>query len=125
LVGVLFLPRDKTGEYRWFVAGMLLWTLTALDTLLRHPPLPTPVWEWTTQTALNWVIPCCTLAAHRALRIRRPRLEGAIVAVAIGGALVRALVPPLLPFRGMLGLLPWAIRPRVYPLLPLRPPAAR
>ena len=114
LIGVLFLPRDHTGEYRWFVAGMLLWALPALDTLLRHPPLPTPIWEWTTQTALNWGIPCCTLAAHRALHIRRPRFEAVIVAVAIGGALVRALVPPLYAFRTMLVWLLWTIGLGVY-----------
>src|SRR5262249_38347954 len=51
LVGVLFLPRDRTGEFRWFVAGMLLWALWGLDVLLRRPPFPTPVWEWSTQTA--------------------------------------------------------------------------
>src|SRR5262249_23830593 len=110
-------------EYRWFVAGMLLWTLTALDTLLRPPPLPTPVWEGTTQTALNWGIPCCTPAAHRALPLRPPRLQAAVLAgPAAGGRRARPRHrPPPLRLRVLAGLAPVDDRPRRLPRLALRP----
>jgi signal transduction histidine kinase len=109
LLTVLYGRRDPTGEYRWFIAGMLLWAYTSLDALVRDPPLPTPVWEWSTQTALNWAIPCFTLAAHRGLRLRRPRLEAAILVVAVGGALVRAMVSPLYAYRTTLVWLLWTV----------------
>jgi signal transduction histidine kinase len=109
LLTVLYGRRDPTGEYRWFIAGMLLWAYSSLDALVRDPPLPTPAWEWSTQTALNWAIPCFALAAHRGLGLRRPRLEAVILIVAGGGALVRAMVNPLYAYRTTLLWLVWTV----------------
>src|SRR5262249_891928 len=109
LLAVLYGRRDPTGQYRWFVAGMLLWAYSSLDALVRDPPLPTSVWEWSTQTALNWAIPCFTLAARGGLAVRRPRLEAVILAVAVGGALVRATVSPLYAYRTTLVWLLWTV----------------
>ena len=92
---VLALSRwDASGAARWFAAGTIFWSAGDLSPALRLPP---GSWgEWAFATIGHAFVPCLAIGFHRALGLRRPRLERVFLASVAVGAAVRALAPPLL-----------------------------
>jgi signal transduction histidine kinase len=95
---VLALSRwDASGAARWFAAGTLFWSAGDLSPALR---LPAGGWgDWAFATIGHAFVPCLAIGFHRALGLRRPRIERVFVASVAIGAAARALVAPvLIPF---------------------------
>lgn len=109
VLAVIYVRRDPSAQYRWLFLAVLLWAPGTLDTLVRDPHLPTRLWEWGCQTALNWAVPCFVIGLHRALEIDNRRFERVILVVALGGAALLALVNPIYQFTTMLLWLVWTI----------------
>jgi len=95
---VLALSRwDASGAARWFAAGTLFWSAGDLSPALR---LSAGGWgDWAFATVGHAFVPCLAIGFHRALGLRRPRLERVFAASVAIGAAARALVAPVLvPF---------------------------
>ncbi len=84
--------------HRWFVAGVLCWGASAMEFVVHDVPVPDRVFEWLTGVAGNAYVPCFVVAFHRALDLRRRRLERGLLAVVAAFAVQLALVPPLRHF---------------------------
>lgn len=84
---------DERRAAPWFAAGTAAWCLPLVEpmrTLLDFGHgLPSSV-------LLHAFPPLYAIGFHRALQLRRPRLEGVLLGTIAAGAAVRALVPPLL-----------------------------
>lgn len=96
LVAVLMLvfwvgSRDPV--YGYFALLLLLWGVASLDHHVRDAPVSHAVWEWTSDSAIDWMAVVGVLVTHRLARLRRPRLERALVAVVALGCATAALVP--------------------------------
>jgi len=98
LLGTIYATRYPAHAHRWFVTGVLLWGWTAADTFVRDIPVPTRLWEWSTQSATNCFAPCLVIGFHRVLGLERPRLERLLLVHMIGGAIVLALISPYYTF---------------------------
>jgi signal transduction histidine kinase len=98
MIGVVYFPRDPFGANRWFAAGVLLWGWNCADTIVRVIPVPSRLFEWSTQTAINWFAPCFVVAFHRVLDRQRPWLERLLLVHTLGGAATLALIDPSYAF---------------------------
>lgn len=90
---VLLARWDPTRAAGWFVAGTAAWCL----------PLLEPMRSWIdvgqglpSSLLLHSFPPLFAIGFHRALELRRPRLERVLLGTIAAGALLRFLVPPLL-----------------------------
>lgn len=98
LIAIVYLPRDERRDYRWFVAGILLWAWSMTDYFVREAPMSVRLWSWSTGTALNAAVPCFILAFHRRLGYRRPRLERLLALSTVLGSGALLAVPALYLF---------------------------
>lgn len=88
---VLLLARfsDARGVY-WFGLSTSLWCLAFL-----LPTDPSSALGWLASVLLHGFVPAIAIALHRVLRLERPLVEALLLASALLGALLRAIVPPL------------------------------
>ncbi len=104
LSACVYLPRDRTGAWRWFAVGMVVIGYVTANAYARDVPMPAPLWAWSGAIAQSGFVLCLIMAWHRLLGLARPRLERLLWAVAIGGAVALLLVDPLYLRRAMI---PW------------------
>jgi signal transduction histidine kinase len=89
---VLLLARfaDERGAY-WFGVSTSLWCLVGLI------PVPSASFlGWLWSVLEHAFVPAVAVAFHRVLDLRRPRVELFLAGTVVLGALLRAVVPPLL-----------------------------
>jgi signal transduction histidine kinase len=103
LIGVIYLRRDPAGDVRWFMAGVVLWAWSALDSFVRTTPMPERMWLWSQAMAINGFVPCFVVAFHRVRALDRRWLERALAAVAVTGGILLATVSPYDFFTVVLG----------------------
>lgn len=97
LVGALMLvfwAGSRDSVYGYFALLIILWGIASLDNHVRDVPVSHAVWEWGTHACVDWMAVAGMLVAHRLARVKRPRLERAVIAVAALATLVSAAVPP-------------------------------
>lgn len=95
LLTAVYLRRDRLGVVRWMAPGIALWAVSGADAWVQHPPLPTRVWEWMQIASLYGFVACLVVAFHRALALRRPRIEHTLLAIAAAFTLGFVVVPTL------------------------------
>ncbi len=104
LSACVYLPRDRTGAWRWFAVGLVAMGYVTVNVYARDVPPPAPVWAWSGAIAQNGFVLCLVMAWHRLLGLARSRLERLLCVGAIGGAVALLLVDPLYLRRAMI---PW------------------
>lgn len=84
---------EETRAARWFAAGTAAWCLPLLEPMRSlidfHEGLPSSV-------LLHSFPPFFAIGFHRALQLRRPRVERVLLGTIVAGTAVRVLAPPLL-----------------------------
>jgi signal transduction histidine kinase len=104
LSACVYLPRDPTGAWRWFAAGMLVFGYVTVNVYTRDVPMPGFLWAWSGAVAQNGFVLCLIMAWHRLLQLARQRLERILWAGAVVGAAALLLVDPL---HLRLAMIPW------------------
>lgn len=87
--------RDSLPVHAWFSAGLVLWSISALDVFVDSMPLSPAIWSWMRSVGFHGCLPCFALGFRRALGRPNGRIDAALVAALLGHGAVRALVPPL------------------------------
>ena len=91
---LLAVRRSQFIAYRWFAAGILLWTIRTIGIVLEPPSGPlSAAWDWLVSVTGPMSPTCFVIGLHRSLGRHRPRLEAALLASLLVGALARAIVP--------------------------------
>ena len=88
--------------WRWLALGLVAWSWGSADAFVRHVPVSTRLWEWSTGVAPLWATVCFGLGFHRILAMDSRRRDAAVLGL---GATVSAgmlVAPPAYAFAGTL-----------------------
>jgi hypothetical protein len=78
---VLWSIDRRDTAYLWFSALSASFLVYALNKFVQQIPVPARTWWWLVHSAIDALTLFATLFAHRALGVRRPRVERAMAAV--------------------------------------------
>jgi signal transduction histidine kinase len=94
VLALLAARRSQFIAYRWFAAGILLWTIRTIGIVLEPPPAPLSApWDWLVSVTGPMSPTCFVIGLHRTLGRHRPKLEAVLLVSVLAGALLRAVVP--------------------------------
>lgn len=92
LFGLVFwLTERRDATYLYFACASATWMVYSLNLFVQHIPMPAKAWWWLVHTSVDAFSLFVLLFAHRLMRISRPRLEAAVVAVVLASACLYAV----------------------------------
>jgi signal transduction histidine kinase len=102
LMAGLYVKREHHDAHRFFLIATALWPIAIADSFVRDVPVSGRVWEWFGQAVMSTIVLALMAGFHRALQLRRRRLERAAVVAVLITAAVTAALPTAYAFHGIL-----------------------